>query len=248
MKYLPHLSTLLFASLFTLGCTAGYYAYDPMPPPSPVAVVRTQNEVRYLLPPDMPRGSMIISSFGVTELNADEGPDLPVVHIRIAIENTSGAANWQINTSDIALDLRGGPTLRQAYVNSESDTLPLVSVAPGRESTFDLYFPLPQGLGDPDLVPAFDVVWKLRTDTVEFAQRTGFERAAPVSAPPDRVYVVGYAPYWWYAPWYPQVIVRPRVTVHTHVHPPYPHRIIVRRPSVIVKTPRPHHPHPRPHR
>lgn len=249
MKLDLHLCAVLFAASLTMGCTVGYYGYEPTPPaPTPApAVIRTQDEVRYMLPPGAPRGHVVISSFGVTELNPDEGPDVPVVHIRVQVENTNGGANWQINTSEIALDLRGGPTIRQAYVNAESESLPLVTVEPGRESTFDLYFPLPQGWQEPDLVSSFEVVWKIRTDTAEIAQRTGFERAAPVSAPPERVYVVGHAPYWWYAPWYPPLIVRPRVTVHTHVHPPYPHRIIVRKPTVIVKTPRPHH-HPVPHR
>lgn len=244
--YTRTLPALLLASLCSLGCTAGYYAYEPMPPTRPPSVVRSQDEVRYMLPPEAPRGNVTVSSFGVTELNPDEGPDIPVIHIRMGIENATGGADWQINTSEVSLDLRGGPTIHQAYVNAESETIPLISIAPGREATFDLYFPLPQGWGDPDLVPAFDVAWKVKTDTAEFAQRTGFERMPPVSTPPERVYVVGYAPYWWYAPWYPPVIVRPRVTVHTHVHPPFPHRIIVRRPAVIVK-PRPSHP-PRPHR
>jgi hypothetical protein len=123
----------------------------------------------------------------------------------------------------------------QPYINADSSTLPTVEVRPGQQRAIDLFYALPDGMEDPEDVPAFDVTWKVRTDTREVVERTPFERLEIEREPPRSTLVVGYGPAWWYHGWYPPpVVVRPGIVVHSHVHHHHPprhlHRTIIRRP------------------
>jgi hypothetical protein len=231
MRKVISIAALGLAAL-AAGCTtAGWYSYQPAE--QQTARIDGQAAARYAIPPESPRGDVRIASFGITEVSPDGDADIPVVHLRAIVANDAGAGPWSVDTRDIRVELRGGPALGEPYVNADSSTLPAIEVRPGQQRSIDLFYPLPEGMEDPEDVPAFDVTWKVRTDAREVIERTPFERLEIEREPPRTTWVVGYGPVWWYEPWYrPAVIVRPGIVVRSHVHhhPHRAHRTIIRRP------------------
>lgn len=222
MSTLARTAALGFFAL-AAGCTsAAPYVYYPAE--QPTARIDGHPAARYAIPPESPRGDVRIASLGFTEVSPDDDPYVAALHVRMLVSNDAGAGPWSVDTREFRVELRGGPALGQPYVNTDASTLPAVAIQPGQQRKMDLYFPLPRGMDDPDDVPAFDVTWKVRTDTREVVERTPFERIELESEAPRSVWVTHFGPTWYYDPWgFPP---RPGVVIVNR-----PHRVIVRRPA-----------------
>jgi hypothetical protein len=119
---------------------------------------------------------------------------------------------------------------RAAFVNADVAKLPVVTIPPGERRAVDLFFPLPESLEEPEDLPAFDVIWRVRADRRTVARRTPFERLASIpEAAHDLAFRLGHAPYRWCDPLLPHhTFVHPTVVLRPPVPPP--RRVFVGRP------------------
>ena len=101
------------------------------------------------------------------------------------------------------VDLDGYGQSVPAYASANAGSAPpAITVSPMGKRVVDLFFPLPAQLQRAERLPSFDVVWKLRAEDKEIAERTPFERIA-VEPPPsyDPIYDYG-ADYYWGPPYF----------------------------------------------
>lgn len=210
-------------AIVAFGC-AEPYAYLYRPAENATAITGGYPAARYGIPVNAPKGDVRVASFGVTEVGHDQGPDLPCLHVRLVVANNAGNQAWSVDVREVLVELRGEPPRSPAFVNARAGGLPAVQIPPAQQRTLDLFYPLPKERDEPEDVPAFDVLWRVHTDDGVDAERTPFEQirieqVTPVDAR------FGFAPFWWYDPWYPgftilppTVVVYPRVAPPPHVH------------------------------
>jgi len=212
------------------GCVESAYVYRPAE--QATATIEGTTAARYLIPPEAPAGDVRIASFGLMDIEQPERDrEIAALHVRLVVSNDAGQKTWVLDTRQVRAELRGAGDAGVPLVSAGSGGLPLVQIQPGKVRTIDFFYPLPTGMDEPDRIPAFDVVWKVETDSRLVAERTPFERIEIEPAPPPPTYVVPgvgwYGPYWWYDPWYypSALIVRPSVIVTSPASPP---RVTVR--------------------
>jgi hypothetical protein len=177
------------------------------------------------VPPEKPEGKAELTSFGITEIKPDGSGPIAALHVRLAISNDGDATPWTLATSDQLVEIAGEGRSRPIYVNTDVQTLPTVTIAPRERRVLDLYYPLPANIHDDDHLPQFDFLWQVTTPARPFASRTHFQRMEqelPVG-PTEVVLWSGWGPYWWYDPFYPEVMF-------LHHRPLFAHRS----PHVIV--------------
>lgn len=213
------LSAVALVALLAVGCGAPFdYFYRPAE--NATAVASGLPAARYVIPPNEPRGDVRITSFGITEIGHEDGPDLPSIHVRMVVANNGDAHPWSIDTREVLIDLHDGKPRGPAFANVGRGTLPVVTIPTAQQRVLDLFYPLPRDRQDAEDIPAFDVVWRLATADKVFVERTPFERVEIERVPPVDWQLV-YGPAWWYDPWYPGVtILRPTVMMSTRPLPP----------------------------
>lgn len=210
------LSASLPLSLLGLvaGCAGETYLFEPAE--QATATIEGYSAARYTIPPEAPRGDVRIASFGVHDIEQAGGEDVPAIHVRLVISNDSGAGPWSVDTRRVHMEVRGKGDIGAPLVSTDGQGLPVVDVAPGRQRVIDLFYPLPDGMEGASDVPAFDLLWVVKTDTREVAERTPFERIEFERAPRSAVSggAEWYGPYWWYDPWYyPPAVVLHRTII-----------------------------------
>jgi hypothetical protein len=211
--------------LLVAGCGgADQYLYQPA---AANAEVSGLPAVDYPVPPGQPQGDVRVVSFGVNEMQAEQGgQNAPVLQVRLLVSNTASPVPWTIDTRQITVALGGAGQSRAAFVNTDTGTPPVLQIPAGQSRTIDLYYPLPPTLASAGQLPGFDVVWQVQTGAGAVAQRTSFQRQQvsdddlyayapyqyPVGAYPfvyddwywdDFGFGLGLGPVWWYDPLYP---------------------------------------------
>lgn len=171
------------------------YIYRPVE--NATAMTEGFAAARYMIPVNAPKGDVRIASFGVRGMAQNEnGPEVPAVHVRMIVANNSGAGAWSVDPNEVQIEMRGDKLKDPALVNVDGgDESPQIRIAPGEQRTLDFFYPLADDQDDASSIPAFDVLWKVHTDTDDFVERTPFERLAIVQ---NTSVGVGYSPYWWY--------------------------------------------------
>jgi len=215
---------LAVAALPLLGCASTAYVYRPAVGAAP----ETEYTVaQYRVPPEAPRGEVYVSSFGITSLAVAPNVEMPMLHVRLGIANTSGTAPWTADAREQRLAIIGRPSAGPTYANSDAGG-PLVTIPQGQQRALDLYYALPAGERDARDLPSFDVSWTVHTADRVIAERTPFLRdlapAGPAAPPPPFVAVgLGWGPGWWYDPlWpYPAAVVGFRPFVAHYAGPRY---------------------------
>ena len=131
-----------------------------------------------------------------------------LVDVRLAIANDGDAAPWTVTTSDQLVEISGEGRSRPIFVNTDVQSLPTLSVAQHERRVLDLYYPLPTSIRDEASLPAFDFLWQLNTPTRPFSSRTHFQRVEqePPAGQTEVVLWSGWGPYWWYDPFYPDLV------------------------------------------
>jgi hypothetical protein len=174
----------------------------------------------YPVPAEAPKGDVRVASFGLTQVEpVGGGPKSSVLHVRMIVANNADSQAWTFDTQNVRASIPGAVQLRPAFVNTDAGTPPTLIITQGQQRVVDLFFPAPAGMDRADRVPGFDVSWQIETSSGLIAQRTPFERQqiAPLYYGPDYAYSyygypyyygglslsLGYAPYWWYNPFYP---------------------------------------------
>jgi hypothetical protein len=192
------------------------YAYHPAE--QATATLGGEPAARYGIPPESPRGSARVASFGVTEVETSAG-SLPTLHVRLTIANNNDTGPWELDARELRVVYDRGEVAAPAFLNMRPRAAgaPGLSIAPGEAASVDAYFPLPAYAESAARVPRFDLIWHVDTPSREIAERTPFER---IRIEPDVSVRAGYGlgmwPMWWYGPLYepgPRVIIhaRPRV-------------------------------------
>lgn len=190
------------------GCAmSGEYLYGPAVAADPAS--SGYPAAYYAEPRGRPTGDVRLATFGLTDIAAERGATaLPVLHVRMIVANNADPVPWTIDTQTIVATIAAGGSIRPALVNSDAGVPPIVQIALGEQRAIDLFFPLPGGLTTPEAMPAFDVSWQIETGAGLVAERTPFERRlfddeTPYTyASPYYGVALGFAPYWWYHPWY----------------------------------------------
>jgi hypothetical protein len=160
------------------------------------------------VPPEAPQGKVEVTSFGITEIKPDGDGPVAALHVRLAIANDGDAAPWTVTTSDQLVEISGEGRSRPIFVNTDVESLPTLSVAQHERRVLDLYYPLPTSIRDEASLPAFDFLWQLNTPTRPFSSRTHFQRVEqePPAGQAEVVLWSGWGPYWWYDPFYPDMV------------------------------------------
>jgi hypothetical protein len=204
---------LLLASLALGGC---YESYFYRPTQQVTSTLSGLPASHYNLPPEAPRGTVDVASFGLTDLRSADGqPSSRFLQVRVVVANNNDSGVWQLDTREQLVEIPGEGRSRAAYVNADVGGLPIINIAAGEKHTLDLYFPLPAGLQRAKELPQFDVMWSVRVPERVVVERTPFQRItlAPAYAltyPYDYGFSYGWGPVWWYDPFYPSV---------TFIHP-----------------------------
>jgi len=182
------------------------------------AVVAGRPAARYAIPPESPRGSVRVATFGVRSLATGSGI-VRSLHVRMTIANNNDTGPWQLDADAMRAAYASGEEAAPLCVNARAASAPNVVVEPGGQAIVDAWFPLPTGAEGAESVPRFDLTWQVQTQEREVAERTPFERIRiePEPAPTARN-DLGMWPAWWYDPFLfagPPVVVRerPRVLV-----------------------------------
>lgn len=209
------LSAALSLSGLLSGCAGEMYLFEPAE--QATATIEGYSAARYAIPPEAPRGDLRVASFGVTDIEQAGGDEVAAIHVRLVISNDSSAGPWSVDTRKVRLEVRGRGDIGAPLVSTDGEGLPVVSVAPGRQRVIDLFYPLPEEMEGASDVPAFDLIWAVRTEAREVVERTPFERIE-FERSPRMAATAGaewYGPYWWYDPWYypPSVVLHRTIIV-----------------------------------
>jgi len=221
----------LGAAVTAAGCAPLPYFFTPTE--QVTATTDGFPAARYPTPPESPRGTVYVTSFGVVQADvAGTGKNTPLLAVRMVVSHDSGTEPWTLDTREQFLQIPGAGQSRAAFVNSDVNGAPMIPVAAGQKRTIDLYYALPAPLADGAKIPSFDFLWQVHTTERLVAQRTPFQKET-VELATAWTYPVfpmgpGWAPYWWYDPFYPEVTFYPPIVLHNT----YP---------VLIQTP----PHPR---
>jgi len=222
-----------------LACATHEYVYQPAV--NTTAAVAGRPAANYPIPPESPRGDMRLATFGIADISAEDTPDeskVRAIHLREIISNNSTEA-WIVDTREQHAALAGNGESRAAFATADAGPPPpAVVIPPGAKRTIDLFFPVPRALESESHLPAFDVIWNVRTDTRIVTERTPFERLEiyPTYSTYDYAYTYGWGPPYWYDPLYP----RTRFVGVVALPPVYANRpVVVRPPPVVVHPSRP---------
>src|SRR5215831_8326545 len=165
----------LGAVLAAAGCAPLPYFFTPTEQVS--ATTDGFPAARYPTPPESPRGTVYVTSFGVVQADvAGTGQATPLLEVRLTVSNDSGATPWTLDTREQLLAIPGAGKSRAAFVNSDQPGAPSLTIAAGQKRTIDLYYTLPPGMANAAKIPAFDLLWQVRTTERLVAQRTPFQK------------------------------------------------------------------------
>jgi hypothetical protein len=188
----------------------------------------------YTVPPEAPRGTVDVTTFGLTKMQMSDGYPEPFIHARMIVANNNDVGPWVVDTREQLLSIPKEGQSRPAYVNTDAAQPPVLQIAAGEKRVIDLYYPLPGDRARAAEIPEYDLLWHVRAPTRIIAERTPFERTTvePMYAdgypyyggPPG--YSVGWGPVWWYDPLYPSVTFAHPVIIH-RAHPVVVHRPFV---------------------
>lgn len=199
----PRSTPALFVLAVTVVACSPAYVY--LPAEQLTAVVDGQPAARYPIPPEAPTGDVRLHSYGVVEVGDEGGGEAPALHLRFWISHDIGTQPWIMDTRAVRLELRRGGSSRPVLVATDAQAeLPRVEIPPGQQRIVEMLFPLPEGLDDEDLLPAFDVLWQVQTEARVVGERTPFERVRLEAPPPSPTwgFSYGYGHGWWYDPWW----------------------------------------------
>lgn len=168
------------------------------------------------IPQEAPQGAVEVATYGIARLRQDD-TSVPSLHVRMIVSNDGDQTPWQLDTREQYVSIAGEGRSRAMYVNSDVQNLPVVQINQHERHVFDFYFPLPATVRSASQLPRFDVQWQVATPSRVVASSTTFDRVEQQTgygyayAEPAWPYWAGYGPYWWYDPFYPQVVfVHPR--------------------------------------
>jgi hypothetical protein len=164
---------LLAAAAGAASCVpeAGYLYH---PAEQATAILAGRPAARYGIPPESPRGSVRVATFGVRTLESRSGT-IRALRVRLTIANNDDAGPWEVDADALRVAYGSGDVVGPACVRARPFAARRVEIAPGDEAIVDAWFALPAGAEDAMSVPRFDLLWRVRTPARDVAERTPFE-------------------------------------------------------------------------
>lgn len=193
--------------VMTAGCASARYVYEPEE--NATARVSGTPAAYYPIPPQAPRGGVRVATMGIVELKPldKQGPSFRAMHARMIVDDNADTAAWQVDTREQIGSIPRHGQSRPAFASAKPGPAPIVTIPPGTNATFDLYYPLPADMQDAAEIPRFELLWKVGTSQGPIAERTTFERVRIEPSPPPGAYAYGgwWGPgaYGWYDPFWP---------------------------------------------
>jgi hypothetical protein len=178
---LKHASLALVLSLAAFACERDY-VYRPAVTTSSATIAGLPASY-YGIPQEAPHGNVRIAMMGFADIkpmNASQ-PEAHTLQVRMIVANNSQRP-WSLDTQAQLAALPNGNPVAPAYVTVNGATPPAITIAPGRDVTLDLFYPLPERTRKESQVPSFDFVWTVDTDARRVVERTPFERTEIVVA------------------------------------------------------------------
>jgi hypothetical protein len=190
------------ALVMLLGCAADKYIYSPAE--QTTSTVSGLPAGRYEIPPERPHGTVVVASSGVVEVKFTGNVKSHMLSVRMVVTNNEDDTAWTFDTRAQRVIFAGGGESTPAYVNTDSNTLPVVDVPRSQKRSAELFYPLPATSKGAKELPEFDFLWNVQTAERPIAERTPFNRfeLEPVFAAPY-AYGWSYGQYWWQDPMWP---------------------------------------------
>lgn len=158
-----------------VACRAGFAV---LPTTSATQAVAAESPVTYAIPRDAPRGLVKVVSYGLVEVSLGDttaNEHLRALHVRMFLRN-DGDHSWTVDASAQRLALDGRGVSAPAFASADpGGPPPVITIPTGERRVIDLFFPLPGDLADAHTIPAFDALWRVRTDTGVVVDRTPFQ-------------------------------------------------------------------------
>lgn len=185
-----------FATL--AGCAAPQYTY--LPAEQRTATIAGHPAARYGVPPEAPRGTVRVATYGMVDLHSRQGRKVRAVRIRMIVANNNGEGPWVLDTREQFLALPGHGESRAAFVNTNNVRGPEIRIAEGAEQIIDFYYPLPRGMQKASNIAEFDFAWMIHTPERAVAERTPFDRyRIETEYPSDQAGLgMGAGSFWYY--------------------------------------------------
>lgn len=175
--------SVICAAVVILGaCAPTRFVYAPVSTTS--AEIAGAPAVVYALPPGDARGDARVAMLGIAMLQPRgiEDSTLRAIHVALEVRNGSDQV-WTVDPAEAHLVLATDHVRSDIYATSARiEPLPRVDVAPHGQAAVHLYFPLPLHLRTERSLPAFDVIWSIRTGGRAVTERTSFQRF--IAGPP----------------------------------------------------------------
>jgi hypothetical protein len=154
--------------------------------PVSVATVERPRETllgRYDVPTMSPHGGIVISSFGVNDLQVgDQQQPIRFLQLRMKVTNKDDTTPWTVDVRQQLLSLPNEGQSQPAFINGDQRNLPNLTVPVGQTRTIDLYYALPQTLqAATQVVPASELLSQVQAAGQTIAQRTSIGEQKPGS-------------------------------------------------------------------
>lgn len=154
------------------------------------------------LTPGVLRGDIEVVSYGIATISADEGPALPVLHVRETFANRADVP-WTVELAASTVSYGDAyPAMAPMLVNSDATTLPIMIVNRGQKRVVDLYFPTPQRITDNESLPMFAFTYRVSTPEARYRANAMFAPSKRWPRPEERAPEPGWAQQWWADPSY----------------------------------------------
>jgi hypothetical protein len=174
-------SVVVIAVAALFGCGPDTYPYAPVRTTS--GDIAMEDAAVRAIPPERPRGEVRVAALGVVALRPGsiEDSTLRALHVEIVVSNRS-EETWRLDGAEQRVALGASKAL-VAPTTARVERPPEVEIPARSTRAVDLFFPLPASVRRDRDLPAFVVLWTVRTGSRVVADRAAFQRLRAVSAP-----------------------------------------------------------------
>jgi hypothetical protein len=207
---------LLCYALSIAGC-ASTHRYGFVPASAPQETIEANERgASFPLKIGKTQGDLHMMSMGIVDLHAKTKSSSPALHLCLIVSQKQGDSAWKLNVRDLKIKLPEKGASGPAYVNSDRNEYPEVTIPPKQTRHIDLFYPLPANESTVKNIVGFDFQWRVASAADSVSGTTPFMRVpiggrrpgVDVNSPlqhQNQVYdMEEMSPQvWWYDPFYP---------------------------------------------
>ena len=136
----------VIVALWITGCAEDVYVYRPAE--QATATINGLPAGRYAIPPERPVGTVWVASSGTTKVTLASGVTTRMLSVRLVVANNDGESNWVVDTREQRMIVRGLGESRPAFVNTDRQDSPLVTIERGQKRTLDFALSAPRSVAE----------------------------------------------------------------------------------------------------